>query len=464
MENQVVLPHEIRDHWKIIQDSLCNVHWTPQNLIQAIDKIYKSSLGNRKDLSKIPQFSGLLQFIGDPYHKAGNQDLFWGDYYFGHHKPDSNIKGWFLAHTVPYIVQLILNIPQAFPSGLEMVNTDDTRAVQEIIISKHQSVTLLACSFFCAFHHSAAPAKKTVNFDKMYLSLNKHCPQNVAKLCMMMNYFERCRLKMFNQIEPIVIKRLNSSALETFSKSDWSECGVSLSSFQVDSDGSIDDSGCEVLHVDFANRWIGGGVLNRGAVQEEIMFSKCPELLTTVIICGVMENNEAIVITGADEFSLHKGYGKTFKFIGNAPPSDGTISRVAMDATRFTGDKNPLRQYSEENMVRELNKARVAFNHDHPSPCAPVATGNWGCGAFAGHVQLKSMLQWLAASSCSKPIIYYSFHDENCEGLEEITKFLLQKGLKVGELYNTIKSFADQLETNDTPKGHLFTFLKESLE
>lgn len=30
-----------------------------------------------------------------------------------------------------------------------------------------------------------------------------------------------------------------------------------------------------------------------------------------------------------------------------------------------------------------------------------IATGNWGCGAFGGDVDLKSMLQWLAASQVS---------------------------------------------------------------
>ena len=464
MTDQVILPHKIGDHWNIVQDSLCNVHWTPHNLINAMEKIYKSSCRSCKDLLRFQQFSGLLKFLSDPYYKAGDPGLFWGDYYFGFQKPDSNIKGWFLAHTVPYIVQLILNLPETFPSGLPAINTDHNNAIQEFTISRLQSVTLLACSFFCAFHHTSAPTKKTVNFENIYLSLNKDCPQNIAKLCMLMNYFERCRLKMFRQSEPIVIKRLISLSLEKFSESDWSNCVVPLSTFQTVSDGSIKDSGHEVLHVDFANRWIGGGVLRKGAVQEEIMFSICPELLTTILICGVMEKDEAIIITGADEYSLHKGYGRTLRFIGNAPPSDGSVTCVAMDATRFTGDKDPLRQYSEECILRELNKARVAFNHSYPSVNAAVATGNWGCGAFGGHVQLKAMLQWMAASSCSRPIMYYTFQDENCKGLEEITEFLLQKSLNVCQLYNTIKQFANQLEPVDTPKNHLFSFLKESFE
>lgn len=30
-----------------------------------------------------------------------------------------------------------------------------------------------------------------------------------------------------------------------------------------------------------------------------------------------------------------------------------------------------------------------------------IATGNWGCGAFGGDPEIKSMIQWLAASEVS---------------------------------------------------------------
>ena len=40
----------------------------------------------------------------------------------------------------------------------------------------------------------------------------------------------------------------------------------------------------------------------------------------------------------------------------------------------------------------------------------PVATGNWGCGAFKGNPQLKSMLQWAATSAAGRPqMIYCTF-------------------------------------------------------
>lgn len=38
----------------------------------------------------------------------------------------------------------------------------------------------------------------------------------------------------------------------------------------------------------------------------------------------------------------------------------------------------------------------------------PVATGNWGCGnACRGDVQLKLVIQWMAASVAGLPVLVY---------------------------------------------------------
>jgi poly(ADP-ribose) glycohydrolase len=50
---------------------------------------------------------------------------------------------------------------------------------------------------------------------------------------------------------------------------------------------SIEDFIGEVK-VDFANKFIGGGALHSGCVQEEIMFTNHPEILTSTIFCEVM--------------------------------------------------------------------------------------------------------------------------------------------------------------------------------
>lgn len=48
-----------------------------------------------------------------------------------------------------------------------------------------------------------------------------------------------------------------------------------------------------------------------------------------------------------------------------------------------------------------------------------VATGNWGCGVFGGNLQLKSMLQWLAASQARRPfVLYFSFQNPDAQRLQ----------------------------------------------
>lgn len=52
--------------------------------------------------------------------------------------------------------------------------------------------------------------------------------------------------------------------------------------------------------VDFANKFIGGGVIGTGNVQQEIQFQVSPETLVSRLICEVMEPNQVIYISGTD--------------------------------------------------------------------------------------------------------------------------------------------------------------------
>lgn len=51
---------------------------------------------------------------------------------------------------------------------------------------------------------------------------------------------------------------------------------MQLHKFQVYAAGTIEDHGVGMLQADFANKFLGGGVLGHGAVQEEIRFLICP--------------------------------------------------------------------------------------------------------------------------------------------------------------------------------------------
>ena len=171
--------------------------------------------------------------------------------------------------------------------------------------------------------------------------------------------------------------------------------------------------GCGVLHLDFANAWIGGGVLGNGSVQEEIRFLICPELIVSRLLCERMEPNEAILMQGFERFSCYGGYARTFTCAepyDDIPDPSRRPALIAIDATRYQ-HSDPLRQFRHAELERELNKALAGFtppadhSTDNPfassasssassassssaaalAPCyatMPLCTGNWGCGAF----------------------------------------------------------------------------------
>lgn len=61
--------------------------------------------------------------------------------------------------------------------------------------------------------------------------------------------------------------------------------------------------------------------------------------------------------------------------------------------------------------IAQMSKQRL----NKKDGIAPVATGNWGCGSTShGDVQLKLVIQWMAASLAGLPVLVYytSGHDK----------------------------------------------------
>ncbi|KAH0623454.1 hypothetical protein JD844_006215 [Phrynosoma platyrhinos] len=77
-----------------------------------------------------------------------------------------------------------------------------------------------------------------------------------------------------------------------------------MSRLHVTYEGTIENNGHGMLQVDFANRFVGGGVTGAGLVQEEIRFLINPELIVSRLITEVLDHNECLIITvvGRDIF------------------------------------------------------------------------------------------------------------------------------------------------------------------
>jgi hypothetical protein len=179
------------------------------------------------------------------------------------------------------------------------------------------------------------------------------------------------------------------------------------------------------MQCDFANKVLGGGVLGRGCVQEEIRFAVCPELMLSRLLAEALQPHEALIMNGSCQYSSYSGYGTTFAFAGpasipNLSPAEVSkqmrhVCVVAMDAVDFA--RNPsLRleyQFLPFWISREVIKAYAAFvgaeSQLEASKSGPIATGNWGCGAFGGDLYLKFLIQWCAASAAGRPLVYHTF-------------------------------------------------------
>ena len=195
-----------------------------------------------------------------------------------------------------------------------------------------------------------------------------------------------------------------------------------------------------------------------------------PECLVSILFCQVMDHLESILITGAEQFSAYTGYGGRFKFAG--PYQDRNlldklnrkqVNIVAIDAIPFgwgTADS----QFQRNGINRELYKAYCGFSHSISTDdvtsgeLASVATGNWGCGAFGGDKEMKTLLQWMAATKAGRAVKYYTFKDVGfAKKQKELVRVLLEKKVTVGKLYGV-------LIRGKTTKGDVFSYIMEAFD
>ncbi|GJN22690.1 hypothetical protein PR202_gb10284 [Eleusine coracana subsp. coracana] len=382
-------------------------------------------------------------------------------------------QGWF-AEVFPSLARLLLRLPALLEdhyakaadgeSGLRILGSQDAGVV---LLSQELAAALLACALFCLFPTAdrGEASLPRINFDGLFSALTHKPRQSQEQKVRAQSYI----------IQTLHISKYFCSVPQD--DTDYKE--LLLATFQapcdVFSSGFIEDEEQEALEVDFANKRLGGGALFRGCVQEEIRFMINPELIVGMLFMASMEDNEAIEIIGAER------YGSTFRFVGDyldTRPFDSLRRRrtriLAIDALA----RPSLSQYESSGLLREANKAFCGFmdpskqqfyvklfqnqdsnNKDNCSSTSSseyigVSTGNWGCGAFGGDPEIKSMVQWIAASQALRPFVnYYTFEAASLEKLEEVIQWVLHHGWTVGELWHMLLEYSSQRLRKETHVG-----------
>eukprot|EP01126_Amoeba_proteus_P009090 TRINITY_DN13450_c0_g3_i1.p1 TRINITY_DN13450_c0_g3~~TRINITY_DN13450_c0_g3_i1.p1 ORF type:complete len:119 (+),score=37.24 TRINITY_DN13450_c0_g3_i1:258-614(+) len=102
-------------------------------------------------------------------------------------------------------------------------------------------------------------------------------------------------------------------------------------------------------------------------------------------------------------------------------------------------------QFREDKIKRELVKAYSGFYMRNPTTTAqisPIATGNWGCGSYGGHPELKAIIQWMAASKAGRDLVYHTYNKITlAQGLTNLKLEFSKDPPTIGMMYKIISTF-----------------------
>ncbi|CAL8305837.1 unnamed protein product [Boreogadus saida] len=403
----------LQSRWGLIQETLRRRFTSSQDLKKSILK-YNAAPAKKWDFTA--------------WHSYCNEVL----------EPDA--AQHLLGSLLPDMVQLALRASELCTKPIPLLKEGEEHSVT---MSQEQVACLLANAFFCTFPRRNSRKSEYSNYPDInfYRLFEGASPRKIEKLKTLMCYFQSVTENMPTGLVTFTRKLLDSPP-------DWNSSESPLTRLHVTCEGTIEEDGYGMLQVDFANRFVGGGVTSSGLVQEEIRFLINPELIASRLFTEALGHDECLIVTGSEQFSTYAGYAQSYRWSGahqDSLPRDAWHRRctevVAIDALPF---RSFLDQFHPSKMNRELNKAFCGFARPgEKSEClSAVATGNWGCGVFGGDTRLKALLQLLAAAEAGRDLAYFTFRDVRLmTDVHNMHTFLTERRSCVGEVYGLLLQY-----------------------
>jgi len=360
-------------------------------------------------------------------------------------KPPGKINIFF-NETWPRLVQIALEMPHLFP-GHSLDHTYSTSREYVFAFSRRQIACLVIHQFLCSLPSHPWRTQSFVDLRVWYSSsaASSHRSAMHAYLTALFTYFERVTSSAEDSILgfelkdwPIIftLKTLPPQDIEAakslkerpFCSVDFVQLSESKTSPEY---LGLNNGACVIA----ANKSVG---LGPAATQEELQVGSTPEAYPISLLVQPLEDNQVLVVQGAEAMVSIRGYGVEAWLEEILEPDyseqvkksgKGDSVKLAskwqsrtmlfMDAIQFDFDPaspetaNIIQDLQLGNLSRELWKAYNAFDSTHVmrsenkttvtgihsrGPYSVVATGLWGCGTFGGDKHIKSMIQWCAAS------------------------------------------------------------------
>ncbi|XP_059350663.1 uncharacterized protein LOC130693764 isoform X2 [Daphnia carinata] len=288
-------------------------------------------------------------------------------------------------------------------------------------IDRRFAASLVAHAFFSTFPRRTVkthPTLQDFNFAGHFFQ-HLHRRSQRAKLRSVLHYFQR-----LSERPPeghVTFARQVMSGREWCTLEEWLQCRRPLCPLVVRHDGRVEypssDSTMPMsvnnnnnnrpsvgqsaeppagIRVCFASRRIGGSFLDDGTSQECAAFSSHPELLSLLPYVESLEDNEAITASGLCTYSIIHDLKNKAVFDATAGQQTTTANAATKTALTTTSAATtspisssslpqvtqaqtamclidaedysdlPIRQYEEDNVLRELNKAYLGFRQHYP--------------------------------------------------------------------------------------------------
>ena len=360
---------------------------------------------------------------------------------------DYSDEGKRFVNVFGHLKQLIFDIEKLFPEkGIRTLKTGENGFVK---LTRKQAALVFLLSFFNLILIKESNKK---NYFNIHSVLEERRYGTLFE-------FGRCFLNYLTVIgewlsennsilnQEIIYSRKNIVSMDYLSGEDKPLCDL-----KIINKGSMFD-GDAFYCIDFANKYIGGGVLNGGCVQEEILFAVEPEAIVSLFFMEVMDNNDAIGIYNTIQYSDYQGYGYNFSYKNCLIDGKTRIKMyriIAIDA--LPGGSSWFSFFNNDKIIqdinRDLHKAFVGFSLtdfdvEKNNLKKTIATGNWGCGAFGGNHELKFIQQWIAASFAGiERLNYYTFSDNKMINVEKNFEKIKNKFKSAKDLYNALISIS----------------------
>ncbi|XP_047469021.1 uncharacterized protein LOC125025122 isoform X2 [Penaeus chinensis] len=279
---------------------------------------------------------------------------------------DVEVEQDFFSKTLPSMLEAALRLkdlkpPQGLRYSLQQQH-------DEVTMERALVTSLLAHVFFCTLPRRSLISHPTLSdpcLAPTLSSLNRESQR--VKLKALLHYFRK--LSDTTPAGTLTFSRKVMSSKEFVTLKDWMKCEAALCPVEIQHEGRLEDThppaSVGLLHL------VGRGSACTHLLQVTVCaMLSYPEMLVSSVFVERLEDNEALQIVGtlktATVSNLKTRPHVTFR--NNTTPPD--LIHALMDADDYR--QSEVLQYEEINVLRELNKAVLAFTQ--PIPDAPTSS------------------------------------------------------------------------------------------